>query len=156
MKIHSRICLNENAFLGGGNMNKIDHIGIAVHSIDNIKAFYESQLGLLCLGIEKVENQGVKVAFFQCGDSKIELLEPLNNSSPVAKFLQKRGEGIHHIAFGVGSIEDRIQELKERGIKMIDHEPRLGAGGASIAFLHPSSTAGVLYELCEKKPTEEE
>ncbi len=132
-------------------MKKIDHIGIAVKSIDDVLPFYTDVLGLSLLGTEDVASQGVKVAFLQIGESKIELLEPLSSESPVAVFIEKRGEGIHHVALGVNSIEERIQEIKEKGIRMIDETPRPGAGGAHIAFMHPKSANGVLYELCEKR-----
>ncbi|TYR82491.1 methylmalonyl-CoA epimerase [Priestia megaterium] len=128
----------------------IDHIGIAVHSIEYVRPFYEQTLNLPLLGIEYVEDQQVKVAFFQCGDVKLELLEPTSDSSPIQQFLNKRGEGLHHVAFGTQTIDQRITQLKRKGIRMIDETPRIGAGGAQIAFLHPSSSAGVLYELCEK------
>ncbi|MBO9129750.1 methylmalonyl-CoA epimerase [Bacillus sp. 165] len=132
-------------------IKKIDHIGIAVQSIDDVLPFYTNVLGLELLGMEEVASQGVKVAFLQIGESKIELLEPLSSESPVASFISKRGEGIHHVALGVTSIEERIHEIKENGIRMIDETPRLGAGGAHIAFMHPRSANGVLYELCEKR-----
>lgn len=132
-------------------IKKVDHIGIAVKSLENALPFYTDVLRLPLLKIEIVENQKVKVAFLQAGETKLELLEPTTEESTIAKFIEKRGEGIHHVALGVDSIEERIVELKEKGIRMIDEEPRLGAGGAHIAFMHPKSSAGVLYELCEKK-----
>ncbi|MRX73132.1 methylmalonyl-CoA epimerase [Bacillus lacus] len=132
-------------------INKVDHIGIAVKSIVKALPFYEEVLGLRCIGVETVEEQGVKVAFLAAGETKIELLEPLSEKSPVSMFIKKRGEGIHHLALGVESIEARLAELKEKGIQLIDETPRAGAGGASIAFLHPKSASGVLLELCEKK-----
>ena len=132
-------------------IKKVDHIGIAVKSLENTLPFYTEVLELTLLGIEEVESQKVKVAFLQAGGTKLELLEPTSEESPIAKFIEKRGEGIHHVALGVESIEERIIEMKEKGIQMIDQQPRLGAGGAQIAFMHPKSSAGVLYELCEKK-----
>ncbi|MEH7437324.1 methylmalonyl-CoA epimerase [Neobacillus drentensis] len=132
-------------------IKKVDHIGIAVKSLENTLPFYTDVLELTLLGIEEVESQKVKVAFLQAGGTKLELLEPTSEESPIAKFIEKRGEGIHHVALGVESIEERIIEMKEKGIQMIDQRPRLGAGGAQIAFMHPKSSTGVLYELCEKK-----
>ncbi|WP_191565277.1 methylmalonyl-CoA epimerase [Metabacillus idriensis] len=134
-------------------INKVDHIGVAVRSISQVLPFYERTLGLKLEGIESVEEQKVKVAFLKIGNTKIELLEPTSDESPVAKFIEKRGEGIHHLALGVDDIKKRIEELKENGIKMIDETPRNGAGGASIAFLHPKAANGVLVELCEKRGT---
>ncbi|WLR49702.1 methylmalonyl-CoA epimerase [Bacillus tianshenii] len=129
---------------------KIDHIGVAVESIDRSLPLYTEHLGLELLGVEEVQSEGVKVAFLKIGESKIELLEPLSEESPIAKFLAKKGEGIHHIALGVDSIEERIKDMKENGIRMIHDEAKTGAGGAKIAFMHPKSTGSVLYELCEK------
>ncbi|MEH7222888.1 methylmalonyl-CoA epimerase [Bacillus sp. JJ1566] len=131
-------------------IKKIDHIGIAVSSIENSLPFYTNILNLQVEGIEEVESEKVRVAFIKIGESKLELLEPLSADSPIAKFIEKRGEGIHHIALGVSSIEERIQEIKEHGIRMLADEPKLGAGGAKIAFMHPKSTGSILYELCEK------
>ncbi|BAB05187.1 methylmalonyl-CoA epimerase [Halalkalibacterium halodurans] len=131
--------------------NKLDHIGIAVTSIKDVLPFYVGSLKLKLLGMEDLPSQGVKIAFLEIGESKIELLEPLSEESPIAKFIQKRGEGIHHIAIGVKSIEERIQEVKENGVQMINDEPVPGARGAQVAFLHPRSARGVLYEFCEKK-----
>ncbi|MBM7701617.1 methylmalonyl-CoA epimerase [Metabacillus iocasae] len=132
-------------------VNKVDHIGIAVKSIKEAIPFYEQTLGLSLMGEETVETQKVKVAFLQAGETKIELLEPLSSDSPIQKYLDKKGEGVHHIAFGVTSIEERITQLKTEGIRMIDEQPRKGAAGANIAFIHPASTKGILYELCEKQ-----
>lgn len=135
---------------------KIDHIGIAVKSLEASLPLYTEHLKLKLLGIEEVESEGVKVAFLKVGESKIELLEPLNNESPIAKFIEKKGEGIHHIALGVDDIKNRVKEIKEKGLRMINEEPKTGAGGAQIAFMHPKSTGGVLYELCEKPQKEEQ
>lgn len=132
-------------------IKRVDHIGIAVKSLEAALPFYTDVLGLPLLRIEEVDSQMVKVAFIQAGETKLELLEPVSNESAVAKFIEKRGEGIHHVALGVESIEERISDMKTKGIHMIDEEPRPGAGGARIAFMHPKSASGVLVELCEKK-----
>ncbi|KGM46210.1 methylmalonyl-CoA epimerase [Neobacillus niacini] len=132
-------------------IKKVDHIGIAVRSLETTLPFYTEVLRLPLLGIEEVESQKVRVAFLKAGETKIELLEPTTEDSTIAHFIEKRGEGMHHIALGVNSIEERIIEMKEKGIRMIDQEPRMGAGGAHIAFMHPKSASGVLVELCEKK-----
>ncbi|BBW95692.1 methylmalonyl-CoA epimerase [Geobacillus sp. FSL W8-0032] len=131
-------------------VKKVDHIGIAVRSIEKALPFYTEVLGLPFLGIEEVESEQVKVAFLQAGEAKLELLEPLSPESAVATFIEKRGEGIHHVALGVEDITERIRELKEHGIRMIQDAPKRGAGGALVAFMHPKSTGGVLYELCER------
>ncbi|WP_066312515.1 methylmalonyl-CoA epimerase [Bacillus sp. FJAT-29814] len=132
-------------------IKKVDHIGIAVKSLEDTLPFYTEVLKLPLLAIEEVQSQQVKVAFLQAGETKLELLEPMSVDSTIAKFIEKRGEGIHHVALGVESIEERIAEMKEQGIRMIDEAPRPGAGGADIAFMHPKSAHGVLVELCEKK-----
>jgi methylmalonyl-CoA/ethylmalonyl-CoA epimerase len=132
-------------------IKKVDHIGIAVRSLETTLPFYTEVLKLPLLGIEEVESQKVRVAFLKAGETKLELLEPTTKESTIAQFIEKRGEGMHHIALGVTSIEERIIEMKEKGIVMIDEEPRIGAGGAHIAFMHPKSASGVLVELCEKK-----
>ncbi|EDL64596.1 methylmalonyl-CoA epimerase [Bacillus sp. SG-1] len=137
-------------------MKKVDHIGIAVKSVEDALPFYTETLGLSLLQIEEVESQKVKVAFIDGGNIKLELLEPLDESSPIASYLAKRGEGIHHVAFGVNGIQDRIDELKEKGVNMINEQPKPGAGGAQVAFMHPKSAHGVLYELCEKTNTKGE
>jgi methylmalonyl-CoA/ethylmalonyl-CoA epimerase len=137
-------------------IKKIDHIGIAVTSIESTLSFYTDVLKLELLGLEEVSSEGVRVAFLKIGESKIELLEPLHDESPIAKFIAKKGEGIHHVALGVNSIEERIAQIKEQGIEMIHDAPKSGAGGAQIAFMHPKSTNGALYELCEKKPKGED
>ncbi|MCZ0756463.1 methylmalonyl-CoA epimerase [Anoxybacillus sp. J5B_2022] len=131
-------------------VKKIDHIGIAVTSIEKALPFYVDTLKLELLGIEEVESEKVKVAFLKLGESKIELLEPTSSDSAVATFIAKRGEGIHHVALGVDDIQARIDELKTKGIRMIHDAPKTGAGGALVAFMHPKSAHGVLYELCEK------
>jgi len=132
-------------------IKKVDHIGIAVKSIEEARKFYEEVLGLKVTGIEEVEEQKVKTAFIPVGESEIELLESTSEDGPVAKFIEKRGEGIHHIALQVDDIEKVLEKLKERGIVLIDEVPRYGAGGAKIAFVHPKSANGVLLELCERK-----
>jgi methylmalonyl-CoA/ethylmalonyl-CoA epimerase len=132
-------------------VEKIDHIGIAVRSIESALPLYVDVLRMPLEGIEIVESQKVKVAFLRAGETKIELVEPTSSESPIYHFIEKKGEGIHHIALGVQSIEERIQELQSGGLRMIDTKARKGAGGADIAFLHPKSCGGVLYELCEKK-----
>ena len=136
----------------GGAMKvlKIDHLGIAVNSIDQGKNFWTDVLGLEFEGSETVEEQKVTTAFFPVGDSEVELLESTAPDGPIAKYLEKRGEGIQHIAFRVENIEEALAELKEKGIRLIDEKPRLGAGGAKIAFLHPKSTHGVLIEISER------
>src|SRR5215831_8877994 len=127
----------------------VNHIGIAVRSIDAQRTFYEGTLGAAFEGTEEVADQKVRVGFFRIGDVRLELLEPTDPSSTVAAFLEKRGEGLHHVALTVAGIEDRIAELKQSGIRMIDDTPRAGAHHMRIAFLHPRNTFGVLTELCE-------
>jgi methylmalonyl-CoA/ethylmalonyl-CoA epimerase len=127
----------------------VNHIGIAVRSIADQRPFYEGTLGAAFEGVEEVPSQKVRVAFLRVGDVRIELLEPADPAGPVAAFLEKRGEGLHHVAFTVAGIEDRIAELKREGLRMIDDAPRPGAHHMRIAFVHPKSTFGVLTELCE-------
>lgn len=129
----------------------IEHIGIAVKNLDESIKFYEDVLGLQCYNIEEVKNQKVRTAFFQVGDTKIELLESTDPEGPIGKFVEKKGEGIHHMAFAVENIEDKLKIAEENGVRLIDKEPRKGAEGLDIAFLHPKSTNGVLTELCEDK-----
>lgn len=129
---------------------KIDHIGIAVADLEKALSFYRDQLGLEYKGIEEVDEQKVRVAFFPVGESKIELLESTDPAGPVGKFIEKKGEGVHHLSFRVNDIEGKLRQLKEQGVDLIDERPRYGAGGAKIAFLHPRSTGGVLVELCER------
>jgi len=129
---------------------KIDHLGIAVNSIGDGKKFWTDVLGLKFEGSETVAEQKVTTAFFPVGESEVELLESTAPDGPVAKYIEKRGEGIQHVAFRVDNIEEALEELKIKGIKLIDEKPRIGAGGAKIAFLHPKSTNGVLVELCER------
>jgi len=132
-------------------ISHIEHIGIAVKNLESSIRFYEEILGLKCYGIEEVKDQKVRTAFFQVGQTKIELLESTDPEGPIAKFIEKKGEGIHHIAFATETIEKQLEELKEKGIQLIDEKPRKGAEGLDIAFLHPKSTLGVLIELCENK-----
>ncbi|WP_432776909.1 methylmalonyl-CoA epimerase [Brevibacillus gelatini] len=129
--------------------NKIAHIGIAVKSLEQSLPFYTEQLGLRLVGTEKVESEQVNVAFLAIGESRIELLEPLSSDSPIAKFIEKRGEGVHHIAFDVDDVASRLQQLKEQGVALIHETPKDGAHGALIGFLHPKAAGGVLYELCQ-------
>ena len=132
------------------NCKKVDHIGIAVKNLDETVSFYEDVLGIRRESVEEVEEQKVKVAFFPCGDSEIELLESTTPDGPIARFIEKNGEGIQHIAIRVDNIDEALAELKERGIRLIDETPRYGAGGARIAFIHPKATNGTLLELCER------
>jgi methylmalonyl-CoA/ethylmalonyl-CoA epimerase len=129
----------------------IEHIGIAVKDMDAAIRYYEEILGLTCYAIEEVKEQRVKTAFFKVGDTKIELLESTDPEGPVGKFIEKRGEGVHHIAFAVKNLEQCLEEVKEKGVSLIDAIPRRGAEGLDIAFLHPKSTCGVLTEFCEDK-----
>jgi len=126
----------------------IEHIGIAVKDLDQSIKFYEDFLGTKCYAVEEVADRKVKTAFFKVGETKIELLEGTSPESPIMKFIEKRGEGIHHIAFAVDDIKSKLTELKEKNIQLIDSEPRLGAEGLQIAFIHPKATNGVLTEIC--------
>jgi methylmalonyl-CoA/ethylmalonyl-CoA epimerase len=129
----------------------IEHIGIAVANLENAIDFYERILGLKCYKIEEVADQKVRTAFFMVGETKIELLESTDREGPVGKFIEKKGEGIHHIAFAVENIEEHLSHIEAMGVKLIDTIPRKGAEDMDIAFLHPKYTAGVLIELCENK-----
>ncbi|AKG04356.1 methylmalonyl-CoA epimerase [Salimicrobium jeotgali] len=131
--------------------NKISHIGIAVQHLEQALPFYQHSLGLPLESVETVEEEKVKVAFFPIGDTRIELLEPMDEDSPIQKFIDKKGEGIHHIALDVDNIEKRISLFKEQGISMLNETPKQGAHDSRIAFLHPKAGQGVLYELCEEK-----
>lgn len=128
---------------------KINHIGIAVNSLEASIPFYRDQLGMEFEGSEVVEDQKVKVAFLVVGESRIELLEPTCDESPVAKYLEKKGEGIHHIAYEVEDVAKALEEMKEKDVRLIDQTPRRGAHNAIIAFLHPKASGGVLTELCQ-------
>ncbi|MCI7404304.1 MAG: methylmalonyl-CoA epimerase [Pyramidobacter sp.] len=135
------------------NLTVIDHLGVAVPSIDEALAFWRDTLGVTCHGVEEVADQKVKTAFLPIKDTEVELLEPTSDDSPVAKFMEKNGGrgGLHHVAIRVENLEAALSELKEKGVRLIDEKPRRGAGGAMIAFLHPKSTGGVLLELCERQ-----
>jgi methylmalonyl-CoA/ethylmalonyl-CoA epimerase len=128
---------------------KIDHIGIAVKNLEESSKLYEL-LGIASQGTEEVEEQKVRVSFFPIGDSEIELLESTSPDGPVAKYIEKNGEGIQHIALRVDNLEEALAELKAKGVRLIDEKPRYGAGGAKIAFIHPKATGGVLLELSER------
>ena len=129
-------------------LTKIEHIGIAVKSLDESIKFYEEILGLKCYATEIVEDQKVKTAFFQIGETKIELLESTHPDGPVSKFIEKRGEGIHHIAFKINNVNTSLKELKEKNVKLIDENPRKGAEQLDVGFIHPKSAHGVLIEIC--------
>lgn len=131
-------------------MRKIEHIGIAVKDIEDSNNLFKSLFGKTHYKIEDVESEGVKTSFFKCGPNKIELLQATNENSPIAKFIEKKGEGIHHIAFAVDNIEKEIKRLTKEGFKMIHEKPKKGADNKLIAFLHPKSTNGVLIELCQE------
>jgi len=133
------------------NLSHIEHIGIAVKNLEQAIKYYENVLGLTCYAIEEVKDQKVKTAFFKVGQTKLELLESTSSDGPIAKFIEKRGEGVHHIAFAVEEIEKALQDVEQKGIRLIDLNPRKGAEGLDIAFLHPKSTFGVLTEFCEDK-----
>jgi methylmalonyl-CoA/ethylmalonyl-CoA epimerase len=129
----------------------IEHIGIAVNNLEKAIDFYEGVLGLKCYKIEEVTDQKVRTAFLMVGETKIELLESTDPDGPIGKFIEKRGEGIHHIAFAVNRIEEHLARAETLGVKLIDSIPRRGAEGLDIAFLHPKSASGVLIEFCEDK-----
>lgn len=130
---------------------KVDHIGIAVKNLEEAKKFYVEKLGMTHLPEDEiVDQQKVKVSFFPCGDSEIELLESTAPDGPIAKFIEQKGEGIQHIALRVDNIEAALSDLKEQGVRLIDEKPRYGAGGASIAFVHPKATGGILLELSQR------
>lgn len=131
-------------------VTQVDHIGVAVKSIEVASKLYTDLLGLKVLGIEEVASQKVKTAFIPAGEAEIELLESTAADGPIAKFIAKNGEGIQHIALRVDNIEAALEELKNSGVKLIDEKPRIGAGGAMIAFIHPKATNGVLLELCQR------
>ena len=131
------------------NLTHIEHIGIAVKSLDEAIPFWEKQLGMKCYSIEEVKEQKVRTAFFKIGQSKIELLESTDPEGPIGKFIEKKGEGVQHIAFCAPGLQANLDELAASGVQLIDKAPRKGAEGLNIAFLHPKSTAGVLMELCE-------
>ena len=130
---------------------KVDHIGIAVKDLAEAKKFYSEMLGIKATGEEVVEQQKVKVCFFPCGDSELELLESTSPDGPIAKYIDKNGQGIQHLALRVDNIEAALADLKAKGVRLIDETPRYGAGGASIAFVHPKATGGILLELSQRK-----
>ncbi len=132
------------------NPTVIDHIGIAVKSIEGALKFWEATLGIKCTGIEEVAEQKVKTAFLPVKDTEVELLEPTAEDSPVAKFIEKKGEGIHHLAIRVSDLQKALDELKAQGVRLIDEKPRKGAGGAMIAFIHPAASGGILLELSQR------
>ena len=136
-------------------MNKIEHIGIAVKSLENSNVLFEKLFGEPHYKIEDVESEGVKTSFFKIGKNKIELLEATNENSPIAKFIEKKGEGIHHIAFDVDDIKKEIKRLKKEGFIVLNKKPKKGADNKLVAFLHPKSTNGVLIELCQERTNKE-
>ena len=129
----------------------IEHLGIAVKIHEEAIPYWENVLGLKCYAIEEVADQKVKTAFFKLGQTKIELLEPTSDESTIAKYIEKRGEGIHHMALACENIEEQLADAEAKGLRLIDKTPRKGAEGLTIAFLHPKSTQGILTELCEDK-----
>ena len=131
-------------------MQKIEHIGIAVKSLEKANKIYQNLLGYKHYKVEEVKSEGVKTSFFTCGESKIELLEATTQDSPIAKFIDKRGEGVHHIAFAVTDIAKEIKRLKEQGFLVLNEKPKKGADNKLVAFLHPKTTLGVLIELCQE------
>lgn len=131
-------------------LKKIDHIGVAVRSINEARKFYEQALGLVCKGEEVVESQGVKTAFFAIGETRIELLEPTSADSPIARFLDKKGEGIHHVAYLTDDLNGQLAKVRDGGGRLIHETPIAGAGGHRVAFVHPKSSFGVLTEFCAK------
>ena len=132
-------------------LSHIEHIGVAVSNLEEAIEYYENTLGLTCYSIEEVADQKVKTAFFKIGQTKIELLESTDPEGPIGKFIEKRGQGIHHMAFATNNIEESLKEVEQKGVRLIDKAPRKGAEGLDIAFLHPKSTFGVLTEFCEDK-----
>lgn len=128
----------------------VDHVGIAVKSIEESLKFWEGTMGIKCTGVEEVVEQKVKTAFLPIQDTEIELLEGTSEESPVSKFIEKKGEGIHHLAIRVDNIETALEELKAKGVRLIDEKPRKGAGGALIAFIHPAATGGILLEISQR------
>ncbi len=133
------------------SISHIEHIGIAVKNLEESIRFYEDKLGLECYSIEEVADQKVRTAFFMVGQTKVELLESTDPEGPIGKYIEKKGEGVHHIAFAVDNIDESLKGLEEKGVRLIDQAPRKGAEGLDIAFLHPKSTHGVLMELCQDK-----
>ena len=132
-------------------VSKIDHIGIAVKSIEEARKFYEDILGMTVTEIEEIPDQKVKVAFIPSGDSELELLQSTDPQGPIAKYIEAKGQGIQHIALRVDDIEQTLADLKDKGVRLIDEKPRIGAGGAKIAFIHPKATFGTLVEICQRE-----
>lgn len=130
------------------NISHIEHIGIAVANLDEAIAYYQDTLGLKCYAVEEVADQKVKTAFFKVGDTKIELLESTAPDGPIGKFIEKKGPGVHHLAFAVDNVNNALSDVEAKGVRLIDKEKRKGAEGLNIGFLHPKSTLGVLTELC--------
>jgi len=133
------------------NISHIEHIGIAVDSLEEAIPFYEEKLGMKCYAVEEVTDQKVKTAFFKVGETKIELLESTDPEGPIGKFIEKKGPGIHHLAFAVDDVNKSLTELEEKDVRLIDKQSRKGAEGLNIGFLHPKSTLGVLTEICGKE-----
>ena len=133
------------------NISHIEHIGIAVNSLEEAIPYYEETLGLKCYAVEEVADQKVKTAFFKVGQTKIELLESTDPEGPIGKFLEKKGPGVHHLAFAVDNVNESLKELEEKEVRLIDKSARKGAEGLNIGFLHPKSTMGVLTEICGKE-----
>ncbi len=131
-------------------ISHIEHIGIAVNSLEEAIPFYENMLGLKCYAVEEVKDQKVKTAFFMVGQTKIELLESTDPEGPIGKFIEKKGPGMHHIAYAVDNVDQSLEELENNGVRLIDQKGRKGAEGLNIGFLHPKSTLGVLTEICSK------
>lgn len=131
------------------NLTHIEHIGIAVNNLEESIKYYEEVLGLKCYNIEEVKEQKVRTAFLKIGETKIELLESTDPEGPIGKFIEKKGQGVHHIAFATNGLQNSLDDAANKGIQLIDKTPRKGAEGLDIAFLHPKSTGGVLTELCE-------
>lgn len=139
----------------GGLMENIDHIGIAVKDLDERVIYYSNVLGMKVINVEEVASEEVKVAFIDAGNTHIELLEPLTKESAIYKYLEKRGEGIHHIALAVTDIEQEMARMRAEGARLLSEEPKIGAGGAKVVFIHPKSSFGVLYELVDRTQTKE-
>ena len=132
------------------NISHIEHIGIAVNKLEEAIPYYENVLGLKCYAVEEIADQKVKTAFFMVGQTKIELLESTDPEGPIGRFLEKKGPGVHHLAFAVDSVNEALNELADKGVQLIDKTGRKGAEGLNIGFLHPKSTLGVLTEICSK------
>jgi len=139
----------------GGCMENIDHIGIAVKDLDERVTYYTNVLGMKLINVEEVESEQVRVAFIDAGNTHIELLEPLTKESAIYKYLEKRGEGIHHIALAVTGIEQEMEKMRGEGARLLSEQPKIGAGGAKVVFIHPKSSYGVLYELVDRSSAKE-